>query len=523
MARVLLVGFLDQDNLGLRYLSARLRQSGHDTRIARFGDPGAVVAAVAGYAPDVVGFSLIFQFMTPAFAAAIAAVRRAGYTGHVTLGGHYASFEPAAVLDAAPGLDSIVRYEGEDTLDELVARLAAGLDWRDVHGLAHRDASGAVVCTPAREARTGLDAHPWPDRDDIDYAAMPLPIASVLGSRGCPWKCSFCSIIAFYAQNGTEGRRRRDPLRVVDELEHLHRERGVRVVLFQDDDFLAGGPSANAWAHTLADELCRRGLHEQLRFKISCRSDEVRPAVLAPLVAAGLSHVYLGVESGDAGNLKDLNKLLKPDVHLRAGAVLRDLGVSFDFGFMLLEPWSTRASVRTNLDFLETFVGDGYTVAGWCRTLPYAGTPMEARLRAEGRLRGPAHDADHTFLDPLLDRFYDWALPAFEARNAGVSATWNLLRTLGFDVHLDLPDRPRDPERIELAQRLTALSNDLMVTTLRAALDILELDTSPDDTAAALAFLAHSHAEQDEALRADVRRFRAQRPLRLAPSVRAVA
>ena len=120
----------------------------------------------------------------------------------------------------------------------------------------------------------------------------------MLASRGCPWQCSFCSIITFYEANGTKGRRRRDPLRVVDEVENLVRVRGARLVLFQDDDFLAGGDAARAWALRVASELRRRGLHREMRFKIACRSDEVREAVLAPLVEAGLCHVYLGVESG---------------------------------------------------------------------------------------------------------------------------------------------------------------------------------------------------------------------------------
>ena len=95
-----------------------------------------------------------------------------------------------------------------------------------------------------RQGREILDELPWPDRDDIVYRNQRTPTASMLGSRGCPWVCSFCSIITFYEGNGTKGRRRRDPARVVDELEYLHRERGVEVVLWQDDDFLAGGPVA---------------------------------------------------------------------------------------------------------------------------------------------------------------------------------------------------------------------------------------------------------------------------------------
>ena len=65
-----------------------------------------------------------------------------------------------------------------------------------------------------------LDDLPWPERGDINYRLQVLSTASVLASRGCPWKCSF-SIITFYEGNGTRGRRRRDPIHVVEEMEYL--------------------------------------------------------------------------------------------------------------------------------------------------------------------------------------------------------------------------------------------------------------------------------------------------------------
>ena len=88
--RVLLVGYEDQDNLGIRYLSSRLLQEGHDTRIVAFGsDPGPLLQVIESERPDVVGFSLIFQYMVPAFGAVIRALRAAGVGAHFTVGGHY--------------------------------------------------------------------------------------------------------------------------------------------------------------------------------------------------------------------------------------------------------------------------------------------------------------------------------------------------------------------------------------------------------------------------------------------------
>lgn len=473
MRRVLLVGFEEQDNLGVRYLSSRLLRDGHETRICAFGtDPGPLLAVIREMRPDVVGFSLIFQYMVPEFRAVMVALRAAGVRAHFTIGGHYASFEPAELLRMVPELDSVVRFEGEETLADLVAHLD-GDGWRDVPGIAYaRD--GEVTLTAPRQGGPAIDDIPEPDRRDIDYASQRLPAASVLASRGCPWKCSFCSIITFYESNGTPGRRRRDPRRVVDEIEGLVRGSGVRLLLFQDDDFLAGGRAARTWAVDVAGEIIRRGLHDEMRFKISCRSDEVRSELLGPLIDAGLCHVYLGVESGDAESLVSLNKLLEAEAHVRAGALLREFDLSFDFGFMLLEPWSTLRSARGNAAFLREFAADGWVTAGFCRTLPYVGTPIERRLREEGRLVGPALDAEYRFLDPRVDLLWDFCLLAFEGRNYGRNATWNLLRGLLFETHLDLPGRPRDDDRDAAARALARSSNGVLVDVLDAALDLIE-------------------------------------------------
>jgi radical SAM superfamily enzyme YgiQ (UPF0313 family) len=499
--RVLLVGFQDQDNLGLRYLASSLRSAGHDVHIESFGiETGPLISMAQQWVPDIVGFSMIFQFMAPDFAQVISALRAAGVSAHFTMGGHYASFAPETLLHLIPELDSVVRFEGERTFVELTRSIISGWQWHDICGIAWRDSNG-VHTNLLREDPVDLDSLPWPERADIAYDQQELPTASILASRGCPYKCSFCSIITFYEGNGTRGRRRRDPIQVVNEMEYLVRERSVRLILFQDDDFLAGGRDAREWAQTIAREVIRRRLPDQMRFKFSCRSDEVREDTLTPLIEAGLTHVYLGVEAGDPDSLKTLNKHITSDIHFRAGEILRRLDLTFDFGFMLLEPWSTLASVRNNLHFLREFCADGYAVAGFCRTLPYVGTPMEHRMRAEGRLVGPALEADYRFLDPRLDALWDFSLVAFNGRNYGKDATWDRLRGLLFEARLDYPDQPHDPDFRIAARTLTAASNRVLLDIAEEALDHIETVNLLNANNPELISLARFAREEDERIR----------------------
>ena len=503
-ARVALVGYEDQDNLGLRYLSSRLRQEGHNTRIITVsGGPEKVLESIRDLNPDIVGFSLIFQYMVHHFAELLAFLRSEGVSSHFTMGGHYASFEPETLIGAIPELDSVVRFEGEDTLLELAERIIAGVNWSNVPGIAYRN-GGDVILTPIRPGQVDLDKYPWPDRDDIDYSNQPLPMASIIGGRGCPYRCSFCSIINFYEGNQTRGRRRRDPIRIVDEIEYLRHKRGVRILLWQDDDFLASGSRGVKWSHAIAEECIRRGLHHDMRWKISCRSDELHADVLAPLVEAGLAHVYLGVESGDPTNLANMNKMETAEDHLRAGELLRNFDLSFDFGFMLLEPWSNFSTLHNNIDFLRIFAGDGAAVVGFVRLLPYVGTSVHQRLVGERRLSPHDIDADYTFLDSRLDDFYDWLLTTFHERNHSPNGTFLLLRLLLFESNLDMPGMPVDPVLRDYVRSLTAVSNQVTLDTLENAADYLESveDVQGDDPV--LESLARHAITQDHQLRRDL-------------------
>lgn len=472
----LFVGFQDQDNLGLRYLMGTAQDHGHRIGIETFSrDPAALVARVRSERPDFIGFSLIFQFMTRQFAEVIAEVRRARPDAHISIGGHFPSFDYDTVMREIPGADSIIRFEGEETLSDLLRCLASGTDWRSLDGIVARLDDGQIRANPLRPQIPDLDTVPWPVRDDIQYEASDRPTAAILGSRGCPWNCDFCSIRPFYEAQEGSLRRLRSPAQVFDEMRHLFHDRGVPLFLFQDDDFLATGARARRWAGDLSDLIAESELGGRVSWKMSCRSDELRPDIVAQMKRGGLTHVYMGVESGDAEGLKNMNKLMGPEKHLAAGDILRGEGLSFDFGFMLLDPWSDFRQIRSNVDFLDRFVGDGWSVAGFCRMLPYAGTPTQRKLRKEGRLEGSEFEPDYRFLDPKVDRFYAWVLDTFHTRNFTNEGLSHILRGLIFESRLQAPHtRWMKAEEIRWLQFMCARANRAATTALRAAVDYFE-------------------------------------------------
>ena len=101
---ILLVGFLDQGNLGLGYLTATLRAFGYRVIVADVERPPEEIAALArAERPLIVGLSLIFQFYIGQYAATVQALRAAGIDAHVTMGGHFPSLSPADSARHRPG------------------------------------------------------------------------------------------------------------------------------------------------------------------------------------------------------------------------------------------------------------------------------------------------------------------------------------------------------------------------------------------------------------------------------------
>ena len=124
-------------------------------------------------------------------------MRAAGVECHFTMGGHFPSLSYQQTLELVPELDSVVRFEGEMTLLELADAIGTGVEWRRVHGIAHRE-QGHVVATPARRLLEDLDQLPHPERNYHPKAVLGRNMMPIVASRGCARTCSFCSIHTFY-------------------------------------------------------------------------------------------------------------------------------------------------------------------------------------------------------------------------------------------------------------------------------------------------------------------------------------
>ena len=424
---IVLIAFLEQDNLGIGYVGSVLHQQGFKVYILDFRlGKETILDRLKTIDPIVVGFSVIFQHFIKDFQDLISFLRENGLRCHFTAGGHYPSLRYEQILNLIPELDSVVLFEGEITFLELVQALANEQKWQMIHGLAYHH-NGQIHTNQLRPLETDIDNFPPPLRQPLRELAFGKKFATILAGRGCFYNCSFCSIHEFYSQPPGPLKRVRRPEMVVKEMDLLNKQKDCSIFMFQDDDFpitFKKGQWLNDFLHHLDDSK----LSDKVMWKINCRTDEIHSESLKRMKDHGLFLVYLGIESGTDEGLRQMNKHITAETNLKAAQCIKDQNIEFDYGYMLFDPESTFEKINANLDFLDLLVGDGSSPVTFCKMMPYAGTKVEKQLISENRLFGEVGAEDYKFYDARIDKLYELMVACFEPWIGSHSGLLNLAR-----------------------------------------------------------------------------------------------
>jgi anaerobic magnesium-protoporphyrin IX monomethyl ester cyclase len=330
----------------LLYLGAALEAKGFDVSVSDLNIPGA---GIEGRDPRLIGVSCV----TANFAAArdvIADCRRAYPGVPVVVGGPHLSVKP---WDAGRlGAD----WSGDGDCEEKIGYLASTIKG------GFRVAAGRLPGW----GEVGVDRYPFPARHMVpvrEYSCTldGAPATSIVGQRGCPFACSFCS-----RWNGTRNVRARSIENVIEEIRQI-KALGFNSIVFHDDEI-------NLLSARLM-ELCRQLEPEQIRFKANARADLFTESQAAALAAAGCSWLCFGVESGNAEILKAANKGTTPEINARARRICRDAGIKFKAFVIVGLPGETRKTVEDTRRWLVDNEVDDLTVTMF---VPFPGSDVYA-------------------------------------------------------------------------------------------------------------------------------------------------
>ncbi len=363
-------------SLGLLSLASYLRARGHEVAIHDLTFQrglGGLKRAVHRMRPHLVGV----HTKTLTFPRSVRIARIARSVGALALaGGPDSSSRPRTYLEA--GFHAVALGEGEETLAEVARRQAEGRPYAGTPGLAWKEASG-IRFGPPRPLLRDLDSLPLPAWDLVDMErylsrwerATGDRRMAILTSRGCPFDCSWCSKPSF-------GRsfRQRSVENVLSEVDRLREEYRVDYVRICDDVF----GIQRRWTEAFLDGMIARG--SPVRFECLSRVDLLKPALLPRMKRAGLSRVFLGVESGSQRMLDLMNRGTTLTQIERAASALRAEGIRQYWFLMLGYPGETLSDIEATVALFRRFAPEEYSVSV---AVPLPGTRFHDLLRRDGR------------------------------------------------------------------------------------------------------------------------------------------
>jgi len=342
---------------------------------------------------DIVGITVMTFTLLDALKVA-RIVKKTNKNTRLVFGGPHVHIFPDETIHL-PDVDYLVLGEGEQTFKELLDHIDDTKKLKTIRGLVFKE-NGGVVNTGLRDFIQDLDELPFPARHLTPYRkyssllARRTPVTTMMTSRGCPYKCSFCD----RPQLGKKFRAR-SAQNVVDEMEECVKM-GIHEFIIYDDTFTINKQRVKE----ICAEIIRRKL--DIGWDIRARVDSVDESLLEKLKRAGCRGIHYGVESGTTKILKILNKRITiPEIE-EAFSMTKKQGIMTLAYFMIGNPTETEEDILKTIEFAKKLDPDFIHLTIFT---PFPATKiylegLEKRIIEKDYWRDFAKNPSHKFVPP---------------------------------------------------------------------------------------------------------------------------
>lgn len=342
---------------------------------------------IENFAPDLLGISTIFSSQFPFVREIAKRARRSDPDLFIVSGGTYPSFLPEHCLKSSD-LDAVVIGEGELPLQALIERINSGKNLDEIPAAAVKNGQRVSVHS-RRELIEDLDQLPFPARDLFPvekYFEVNLPMQAVsrsrrnlslATSRGCPYRCRFCSSTIHWGSR----LRVRSLERVLEEIAFLKDHYRIGELKFEDDNLTFNEQRAKS----LFRGMIERGLQLPWNTPNGIAVRHLDDEMLSLMKESGCYELTLAVESGDPDTLKRIiHKPLDLDEARAAAKRIKAHGIETAGYFIIGFPGETRAQVENTLRFALELRLDRIYIFMFT---PLPGTPLAEEAVKQGLVR----------------------------------------------------------------------------------------------------------------------------------------
>jgi radical SAM superfamily enzyme YgiQ (UPF0313 family) len=337
--------------LGLACISAYLKRENKGIEVRILDANCQDIYADFKADTDVIGIGAVTQDLP--LAVKFAEFVRSRCRVPLVLGGVHITTCP----DLPEQFDIGVIGEGEITMSEIMKQETwVQEEIAKIPGTCHR-VDGKTVLAPPRKLADPLDTLPIPDRDafNLDWYLQPRRLIpyhtgvtlTLMSSRGCPFKCVFCS-----TKTNWQRFRGHSAERVVEEVELLVNKYGAQYIHLFDDLFIANRKRFNA----IHEGIVKKGLNKKVKFMCLIRSDLIDDEMMTKLKEMGVVTTGIGMESGNERVLRFLKQdSTTVEENARAIELHAKYGISIMGTFMVGNPNETEEEMLETLAFIRRF------------------------------------------------------------------------------------------------------------------------------------------------------------------------
>lgn len=359
---------------GIAYIAGALVAKGWHTRfVDMFAEKltaNGVLERVVRFKPDLVGMTVLTP-SAPTCETLSKMIKAVSPNTKIVWGGVHADVFAKDILRGG-AVDFVIHHDGEETVCELVEAMDGGTtDLSRIDGLTWMD-GGEPRTNKTRALLRDLDSLAYPAWDLFPYhrygllpfADFAKPVLTMTGSRGCPYRCDYCSLL-----HSGKVYRRRDPIKLVDEYEHLVDRYGVKQVGLVDPIF----PLVLKDLTPFCNELVRRKLDQKAVWLSETRADRLDEETCRTMYAGGCRRVLMGIESGVDMLLGNVNKNLTTEKVRWGVQNAKKAGIQTVGLFMIGMPGETPEMTRETIEFAVDLDLD---FAKFAITVPFPGSKL---------------------------------------------------------------------------------------------------------------------------------------------------
>ncbi len=378
--------------LGLLYLATVLDEKKYDVKILDCTPMGISYSEleeeIRNYHPNLVGITTYTTSMYDILKTA-ELVKSIDSEIITLLGGHHPTLYPRESASYKQ-VDFILQGEAEETIVELVEAIEKKVvtdEFKKIRGIGFRDGENIFVHR-IKPVIQDLDRLPIINREFLpsevyqSIIGKHSKVATVMSSRGCPFKCTFCF-------SPSKKYRSRSNENILREIKYLQ-EKGFKEIFFFDDLFALQEAKVIEFSRMLREQ------NIQIDWSFRARISTITQEMINEVAQSGCHRIQFGIESGVDSTLERIRKETNPQQISRAVAMCQKAGIQTVGSFIIGLPDETAENIQETIRFSRKI---GLNYAQYNILIPYPFTQIYEEGLAKGYF---THDYWQEFADDPL-------------------------------------------------------------------------------------------------------------------------